>query len=346
MELLLPRTLTAHVLSPYLLDKAIKRARHLGLPPTKVIFSAKGLTPHQSYQLQSDAALQGLPSEIRDDIPEGDTPFEAVIGDTPFSLRLPEGLCDCHAHTQFAYCGRGIDLVDAATLSLALGVKTQCFTEHAFALYFGSDALKFKWQSDTEQVARVWSSPTRGRMAAYRELVKTAKALFGERVRFGLEVDLLKGGTFCLAQEDVAPWDYLIGAVHEIPDVDVRTASDTELEQKWLRDVERLLAQPIRILAHPFRYFPWYQRRVPRHLYKPVARMLKQAGVAAEINHHKNVFELDFFRECLSEGVKLSLGTDAHVTRQAGDLWAHLETLKALGLDTAALRNEYVLSFD
>ena len=105
-----------------------------------------------------------------------------------------------------------------------------------------------------------------------------------------------------------------------------------EVESAWLRDVERLLTMPIAILAHPFRYFPWAGRPVPRHLYRPVARMLAQAGIAAEINHHKNPFELDFFRACMEEGTRISLGTDAHVTRDIADLLPHLRTLDELGL--------------
>lgn len=345
MELYIPRLLATHALAPYLLDKAIKAARHHGLPPQKVILPANVLDSVALYRLRSDAALQGLVTEIRQDVPESDSAFEAFIGETRLELRLPEGLCDCHAHTQFAYCGRGIDLVDAATLAFAMGVQTQCFTEHAFALYFGADALKFKWQKDEAQVTQAWRDPARVRMQAYRELIAEARQLFGERVKFGLEVDLLTDGKFCLHPEDYAGWDYLIGAVHEIADVDIHTISDAELEKKWLREVEALLQQPIRILAHPFRYFPWYKRPVPRHLYRTVAKLLRQAGVAAEINHHKNVFELDFFRECLSEGVQLSLGTDSHVTRQAGDLLPHIATLEALGITTAEQRQQYVLSF-
>jgi histidinol phosphatase-like PHP family hydrolase len=343
MELYLPKILVESPSALYLADKAIKKARLYVGAPTKLIVP-EGCHQTLLYRLTNEAALNGLLCECREGVPEAESPYVAFIGSERLDLRLPAGLCDCHAHTQFAYCGRGIDLLDVANLSLELGLQTQCFTEHAFALYFGLDALKFKWQNDEAQVARAWADPNHVRMKPYRELIAALRPLLGERVKFGLEVDLLKDGKFGLAPEDVAGWDYLIGAVHEIADVEIKTISDAELEKKWLRDVETLLAQPIRILAHPFRYFPWYKRAVPRHLYKPVAKMLKQAGVAAEINHHKNAFELDFFVECLSEGVQLSLGTDAHVTRQAGDLWAHLRTLEALGLDTVEKRAAHVLS--
>lgn len=312
-----------------LLDKAVKAARLAGAEVAGVTVP-RGMEPRLRCRFAAEAARQGLPCG------EGATPgcadaFTAFLGERPVDLRVPGGLHDWHAHTQFAYCGRGIDLMDAAALSLALGVASQGFSEHAFALYFPSDALKFRWQGDAGFVERVWATAGRGRMAAYRAWVEGLRALLGPRVRFGLEVDLFGGGRFCLAPEDRQGWDYLIGAIHEVEGLSPG-ATQAEVERAWMRDVERLLRQPIRILAHPFRYFPWAGRPVPRGLYRPVARLLAQAGVAAEINHHKNPFELEFFRACLEEGAGISLGTDAHVTRDIADLRPHLRTLAELGL--------------
>jgi len=326
-HLLLPRALCASPLAPLLLDKAVKAFLHRFQAPPEAI-----LLPDPSLRLQGEAARNGLFCRVSTEIPDAPDPFRVWFGEEACDLRLPEGLCDWHAHTQFAYCGRGIDIQDATTLSFALGTEVQGFSEHAFALYFPANALKFHWQSDPEFVERVWRSPGRGRMAAYRAWVQALRPALGDRVRFGLEVDLFGGGRLCVAPDDLEGWDYLIGAVHEIEGIDPAAASDAEIEKAWLRDVERLLACPIAVLAHPFRYFSWYGRTPPRHLYRPVARRLAQAGVAAEINHHKNVFELDFFRACLEEGVSITLGTDAHVTRNAADFLPHLDTLAALGL--------------
>lgn len=327
--ILLTPALTASPFGLFLLDKAFKAAHAAGASPNRIVLP-RGLDPALRARFIGEAARQGLPC-AEGPTPDSDDPFTAFLAEVPLDLRLPAGLHDWHAHTQFAYCGRGIDLQDAAALSLALGVETQGFSEHAFALYFPGDALKFRWQGNPAFVEQVWSTPGRGRMAAYREWVKSLRPLLGPRVRFGLEVDLFGGGRFCLAPEDLEGWDYLIGAVHEVEGL-APGATQAEVESAWLRDVERLLTMPIAILAHPFRYFPWAGLPVPRHLYRPVARMLAQAGIAAEINHHKNPFELDFFRACLEEGTRISLGTDAHVTRDIADLLPHLRTLDELGL--------------
>lgn len=345
--LLLPRALCAHPFAHWLLNKAYKAAVREGFTPHEVRLP---VAPVERPAILSEAARLGLLC-VQGRVPElaSAEPFVAFLSGTgeatPRPLRLALGpetrLTDWHAHTQFAYCGRGIDLFDAASLALALGVQVQGFSEHAFALYFPGDALKFYWQADPVFVERCWADPARGRMVAYKAMIAQARDLFPGRLRFGLEVDLFGGGRFCVAPEDMAGWDMLIGAIHEVEGINA-ASSQAEAERAWLRDVERLLSYPIDILAHPFRYWPWGHRAVPRHLYKPVAKMLAQRGVAAEINHHKNPFELDFFRICLDEGVQLSLGTDAHITRDIADLQPHLATLNALGLNTPALRAKHL----
>ncbi|MEG1553275.1 MAG: hypothetical protein RR133_06625 [Kiritimatiellia bacterium] len=329
--LYLSRTTCTAVEASFFLDKAIKcSSLSLGKLPS-AIGLPHNLSPLTMYRLQTIAALSAIPIEICS-VPESDDPFVFWLNEHQQTSKLPQGLTDWHAHTQFAYCSRGIDLCSAIELSQTWGVETQCFSEHAFALYFPSNALKFYWQSDRAFVERIWETSLRGRMKLYRDLIAPLRIQYGKRIQFGLEVDLFANGNFCLAQEDQDGWDYLIGAIHEVEGIDPRTASNAELEKAWFRDVERLTTFPISILAHPFRYFPWYHREVPRHLYRSVARLLAQRKIAAEINHHQNPFELEFFRICLEEGVRLSLGTDAHITRNIADLHPHLQTLTDLGL--------------
>lgn len=339
MNVSLPQSLIDSRFAQLLLDKALKQLSADGVILPKSLERGK-----KRYALVSEAARHGL-CVAYGEVPECGNPWSVWAEDHWHDLRLPPGLCDCHAHTQFAYCGRGIDFGDAADLSLALGVTTQCFTEHAFALYFPGNALKFYWQSDPDFVKAIWATDGRGRMKAYRQLVAEARELYGSRVKFGLELDLFGKGQLCLADVDRGGWDHLIGAIHEVEGIS-DGSTQAEVESAWMRDVERLLTYPIRILAHPFRYFPWADRPVPRHFYKPVAKMLAQAGVAAEINHHKNPFELDFFRLCLEEGVKLSLGSDAHITRDIADLRPHLKTLEDLGIRTADERARFVLNYE
>ena len=241
------------------------------------------------------------------------------------------GLVDNHCHTELAYCGTNVSIADGIRLSQALGVETLCFTEHTFQLYFERDeAWSFDWQTDPARKQAVWNTPERGRMAAYRRL---AAGFRSERVRAGLEVDLCNDGSLLLAPQDAEGWDLLVGAIHEIPEVRKGVTSQAETEALFLRDVKRLLAHPIDILAHPFRFFPRKGLPKPEHLYPVVADLLADSGVAAEINFHTHQSEPEFFRHCLARGVKISLASDSHELSEYGEFAPHLRVLEEAGAD-------------
>jgi histidinol phosphatase-like PHP family hydrolase/predicted phosphodiesterase len=246
------------------------------------------------------------------------------------ALRLEApGLVDNHCHTELAYCSTTVSITDAIRLSQALGVETLCFTEHTFQLYFERDiAWSFLWQTDPAVRERVWATPERGRMGAYRRLARVARS---PSVRAGLEVDLCADGSLLLAPEDAGGWDLLVGAVHEIPGFRKGVSTQAEAEELFLRDVRRLLSHPIDVLAHPFRFFPRKGLQKPVHLYPVVADLLAASGVAAEINFHTNQPEVEFFQICLERGVRLSLGSDSHELAEIGEMAPHLDVLARAG---------------
>jgi histidinol phosphatase-like PHP family hydrolase len=166
-------------------------------------------------------------------------------------------------------------------------------------------------------------------MPAYRAF---ARRMRGPNIAVGVEVDLLSNGRLLLADEDRDGWDLLIGAIHAIAGFQKGKTPRADAERLFLRDTERLLAHPIQVLAHPFRFFSWAGLPKPAHLYATVAAWLARAGVAAEINYHINQPELPFIRECLARGVKLALGTDAHDLAEVGELWPHLRALREAGV--------------
>ncbi|MEI8243015.1 MAG: metallophosphoesterase [bacterium] len=256
----------------------------------------------------------------------------AQVEEHALRLDVP-GVSDNHCHTELAYCSTTATMADGIRLSRALGVETLCFTEHSFQLYFErEEAWSFDWQRDPARKQAVWATAERGRMAAYRRLVEGFRS---DRVRAGLEVELCADGSLLLAPQDAAGWDLLVGAIHEIPDVTKGVTPLAEVESLFLRDVRRLLAHPIDVLAHPFRYFARCGLPKPAHLYPAVADLLAARGVAAEINFHTNQPEPDFFRHCLERGVKISLASDAHELAEFGEFSPHLRVLAEAGATSA-----------
>ena len=239
------------------------------------------------------------------------------------------GLADNHCHTELAYCGTNVSVANGIRLSQEMGVEMLCFTEHAFQLYFEQDkAWSFQWQTDPGMKQAVWSTPGRGRMDSYRRMANGFRA---DRVRAGLEVDLCADGGLLLAPQDAGGWDLLVGAIHEIPEVKKGVTLQAEAEELFLRDVKRLLAHPIDVLAHPFRFFPRKGLLKPARLYPVVADLLAASGVAAEINFHTNQPEPEFFRLCLDRGVRISLASDSHELSEFGEFAPHLRVLADAG---------------
>ncbi len=259
------------------------------------------------------------------------------------ALRLDTpGLVDVHCHTEYAYCGTTVVAERNVEISRAMGIHGLCLIEHAFQLYFDrDDAWSYRWQTDLALARRAWTSG-RGRMPAYR---KFAEKLRDGYVRVGLEVDLRADGSLLLAEEDREGWDLLVGAIHRIPGFEKGRTSTSEFETLFLREVEGLLAQPIQVLGHPFRFFVHSGLGSPLHLYKTVADMLFQSGVAAEVNFHGRTTSAcgvetpdpRFVEECLSRGVKIALGTDSHDLAEVGELAPHLRLLRQIGVRDADL---------
>lgn len=253
---------------------------------------------------------------------------EVEIQEHQLGLDVPD-LTDVHCHTEYAYCGTTVSAGACLEMSAALGVGRVCLTEHAFHLYFDREAAwSYRWQTDADMVREAWRTRG-GRMDEYKRF---AARFRGDRVALGLEVDLCADGRLLLAPEDREGWDLLVGAIHAIPGYVRGRTTATEAEMLFLRETERLIACPIQILAHPFRFFSRERMPVPTRLYPVVADLLAERGVAAEVNYHTNVPDPEFVRECLRRGVKLALGSDGHDIVETGEFEPHLRLLERAGI--------------
>jgi histidinol phosphatase-like PHP family hydrolase len=154
-------------------------------------------------------------------------------------------------------------------------------------------------------------------------------------VRLGIEVDGDGRGGLTLLDEDRAPWDLVLGAVHWLPHFDPTVASARELRRRFTNATESVVRAGVDVLAHPLRYFRRRKVEVPTDLYRPLARLLAETGVAAEINFHTNAPDPRFFAACLTEGVRIALGTDAHTLWEVGELTPHLDVLRQAGCSSA-----------
>ncbi len=237
-------------------------------------------------------------------------------------------LWDCHCHTDYAYCRDDVTAAGAIERSRRLGLAGIVATEHAGQLYLTADDFwGQRFFHDPDLIRRTRHTPA-CRMDAYLAEMLPRRSGF---VRLGLECDSDGRGGLTLLPEDRGHWDLLIGAVHWIPGFDPRTATDAERRRRFLKASASVAHAGVDVLAHPFRFFRRNGDAAPRALYRPIARMLADAGVAAEINFHTHTPDPRFIAACLDQGVRIALATDSHALWEVGELWPHLDILRQAG---------------
>jgi len=248
---------------------------------------------------------------------------------TRHTLRMPQqlGLVDCHVHTQFAYCSHDMDMERALALAPDFGLAGLAFTEHSGQLYFGADAY---WRSDWLAEGIDDAKESDRRIDAYIAAAREANC---PTECIGLEADCDAHGRPVLDGRDRGSVGFLIGAIHQTPELQEPAPDGGRVADEFMALLERFLASGIRALAHPFRVFRHAGLEPPPALFGPTVRLLRKNDVAAEINFHANEPPPEFIRQCIESGVRLTFGSDAHSLCLIGDFAPHLELVRACGFD-------------
>lgn len=237
------------------------------------------------------------------------------------NLALPDGYCDTHMHTRFAYCQENMDPARQLDLIRAFNLKKFALTEHSGHLYVKREDY---WGGAAQRVG-MDKVERQDRAKDYLALLDELRDK-ADFVR-GMELDVDRFGNIMVLPEDVARVTLKVGAVHWIDAGDDREAMNND----FLMRTEALLRFGCPIIAHPFRVFSWQHPPVPEELFPIVAKMLKKYGAAAEINFHHNLPEEKFFKMCLEQGVKLTFGSDSHNLYELGEFYANLKFLEKIG---------------
>ncbi len=235
-------------------------------------------------------------------------------------LAMPKDLMfvDNHIHTQLAYCSDNMDVKKAISLGKEIGLAGMKFTEHSGQLYFDN---KNYWNKQCLKGTITSAIDKHNRMSEYIDIKNRHQNNF---VRFGLEVDCDFNGDLLIKPEDSEHFDFIIGAIHNLPDTDNHN-------DEFMKLLKKLLTNNIDVLAHPFRVFKRGGTKPPGELFLPTAKLLKEYNTAAEINFHTNEPPVEFIKNCLELGVKFSFASDAHYMAELGDFFYHMELLKEAG---------------
>jgi histidinol phosphatase-like PHP family hydrolase len=239
-------------------------------------------------------------------------------------LCMQEGtnISDCHLHTRLAYCNENMKIPRAVQIGQQIGLHSIVFSEHSSHLYFSrhdKDARK-------DYLEGISSSRINDRTGDYFSLCEMYRNDF---CFLGMEIDVDWLGMPIIQGDVLNQLEVKLGAVHYLGEI----ADQNKRESEFIALTHGLLRAGINILAHPFQIFRQHGLATPERLFEPLAWMLKENNVAAEINFHRDTPSLEFVKVCLRNGVKLSFGSDSHNLAMIGEFYPHIKLLRDAGYD-------------
>ena len=244
------------------------------------------------------------------------------------NLAMPKELhlVDHHVHTKLAYCNENMDIPKAAALGKAFGLAGIVISEHSAHLYFDRES----YGQCLQYTAGMKSNKKNDRVAEYFALYANEADDF---CRLGMEIDYDQNGQGII---EPAVWDkikFRNGSVHVLNGI-IENKDTKAIEDEFLSLTEAIAASGVDVLVHPFRIFKRGGLTLPRHLFAPIIDILKHYGTAVEINYHTNEPPAEFFRMCIENGIKLSLGSDSHNLYEVGEFYPHLKFLQEIAPDS------------
>jgi putative hydrolase len=99
-----------------------------------------------------------------------------------------------------------------------------------------------------------------------------------------------------------------------------------------MRALEGIASNPkVDVIGHPFHLLKSMNLTdVDLDRKKELAKKFSRSGKAIELNSFYKVPDLEFVKICVGEGVKLSMGSDAHKLKQVGNInWSMRQFIEA-----------------
>jgi histidinol-phosphatase (PHP family) len=265
-------------------------------------------------------------------------------------------LVDYHIHTKRCRHACGQDREYVAT-AVRQGLKEMGFSDHIPRFYEPAD----KKDKVTER-GMSWEE--------LEEYIHTVEALRGQnpeiRIKLGLEVDFVPGWERRL--ETILgryPWDYIIGSVHFLPEWSYgylpyeKNRTSAEVYPKYFEQVARAAESGLfDVLGHidlPKRSFAPLPPPEMTALYQQLAERLGKARTVVELNTYGirclkqgsiGIYpDEELVRLCYGQGVKFTLGSDAHRPEDVGANFAEAcELMKRVRINQIAVFKQRQLS--
>ncbi len=242
---------------------------------------------------------------------------------------------DSHLHTTRSACGEDITDEWLTARARANGC-TFAVTDHAMHLYYEPEIA---WAMMSDNGIQLFMERRQSGRDTIRRYLDDIRACDAPNMLVGVEMDVLPDGQIMFPDDLRGEVDLLVGATHFLPTIK-RKAGQAEVEAQFRQQTQWLLEYGVDTLAHPFRIILGAGYAADDALVHWTVDLAAEHGTALEINSHKVFPEHDvqMVKLAVAQGVRISLGTDAHNSREFGDFTYHEDILRAAGLDEAAMQ--------
>lgn len=252
-------------------------------------------------------------------------------------------LVDYHVHTERCghACGEDRQYIETA---ISRGLQEMGFSDHVPRFYQPEDA----------KAAVTERGMSAAELEGYVQAVLVYQKEYPElKIKLGLEVDFVPGWERKIERiGSMYPWDYLIGSVHFIPEWNYGyIARETEhgpeeIYPEYFKKVAEAAESGLfDFLGHidlPKRTFERLVPGVMADLHQELAERLGKANAVIELNTYgirgSKVKDAGLYpdeqllRFCREQGVRVTLGSDAHRPQDVGaDFGQALELMRSVG---------------
>jgi len=149
-------------------------------------------------------------------------------------------------------------------------------------------------------------------------------------VLIGMEANIVgTDGEIDLDEWVVEKLDVVVVGLHRLGSF---SHQPEELAGEYLSAVMNVVKrQRVDILAHPFQFHRYLAPHLSQDEIDEFVKLAAEKEVAIELNSKYRVPDEDLLRACLRDGVKLSIGTDAHTVAEVGRLDWPMAMLRRVG---------------
>jgi len=145
----------------------------------------------------------------------------------------------------------------------------------------------------------------------------------------GMEANVVNvSGAIDLDEEIIKKLDILVIGLHTLGGA----PTQEELAKNYLLAITNAMRrQRADVVAHPFRLHSYLAPYLSPEEIDEFVKLAAEKGIAIEINSKYRVPDEELLRACLREGVKLSIGTDAHTAAEVGMVDWQMAVLRRIG---------------